>query len=236
MRKRILATVLWASLIATTGAPAVNAQPAGTAVVGIPQAELRRFMAAALPGQVPSVGHAAAYDLATRCAVIFPTKSANGTTQQPYLTAFAENDERTTAIGLSNSAVREFARSVASAGTEANSTCRERIARVYGSAFVAQTARLGAITRHAIAVLNGAQIGGPASTATQQDIASTEQARRRISGQLRRPILLGFSISGTRTLLIIGEPGSTLRWVAAYRNLPNGTWQFEGAEDAGVRR
>jgi hypothetical protein len=233
MRKASLALLLFG--LAVSASPAAT-QPAAQ-IAGIPQAQLRRFMAASLMGQVPSVGHAAAYDLATRCAVILPTVQPGvSATPQPYLIAYGDNDEGTTALALANAAGTEFVRSIARPGAEANATCRSRIGRVYGEGFSAQTARFGAITRHAIAVLNGAQVGGPGSTASARDIASTEQARRRIAGQIRRPILLGYSVSSDRTLLVIGEPGSTLRWVAGYRNLPNGTWQFEGAEDAGVRR
>lgn len=223
MRKRQIICGLSAVSLCVLSATTV---PAQSGVARDPSTA--RFLASAYYVKSRQNGDVLAFDYATRCAALLK----NGA-HQPILLKIADSPADASVWRHTLDATVEMNRLLAGERPADDGTCLDRIRGYYSTVYEADIRELGALARHAIATLQGADIVGPNGTASPQAVEATIAARARIAGKITKPIFLGAIRSTSKTIIIIGEPAAPYRWLVQYGNLGPGKWQFEGGVDGG---
>lgn len=230
-----MTSLLFAALMAAGAvqSPATADQPAPDRVGSLSAETTRRFVAAAAAVTTRDDQRVLLYDFATRCTLQIDVGTPVAPLPQRLL-GTTEPRLRVNAPYLVRQGISDLERAVDGAAPE-DPSCEARIEAVYGSAFDPSASEVGAIARHAISVLKGAPLNGPGSTLTDLQKRATELTRKRLADKIASPLLLSVIRSDDKTILVLGEPASAYRWLAQYRNLPNGRWQFEGGYDAALQ-
>ena len=193
---------------------------------GIGETEWARFVSAAAPVLMEDGETIMLYDFATRCAAMYDVAA-----QRFALHAGPAAARQFRLDELLNESYEDLL-ALRAGGDHPAGDCAARVSAAFGSAFVSEAARVGAIARHGIAVLRGAPIDGEDATSHPEDAALTEQSREAVSDLMPNPVLLATRRSGDRIVLILGEPGFPYRWMVQYQELAAGGWRYEGAHDA----
>ncbi len=226
-----LLTPLLAAVLLGAPAGAAPADPGFARVGDLPKPVADRFLSAAAFVETADGTRTIFYDFATRCALVVPAGKAGTSTQT--LVAASGPRARVNAPYVARQAWGDLSR-LSAAPPGGAGDCEGRIAAAYGDGFQADAQKLGAISRHAVSLLATRTLIPADAKLDERTRKITEQSRKRLQPAVRNPVLLSAIRSDQMTVLVIGEPLSPRRLLAQYRNLPNGSWQFEGAYDAGI--
>lgn len=176
------------------------------------------------------------YDPVTRCGYLGHFRADTGTVEDIGLVSSPHAYKIASVPALAGASVSDinFLTSQPGPANRSAGDCKTRLTQYFSSEIAKDAREYSSIARHAVGVLRGVAIAHKGATANERAARYTDQARKKINAVVMQPQFMGALKDKDRTVVIVGDPRSMIRWAAQYRNTSDGRWAFEGGSDVGI--